>query len=195
MPNIIDQILAPPAGPGAAATPAAAASPIPPAPGLPSQPCSCGFRTFWLDSYDNWHCEACRPPKMAFLRRRTITLDPAGKAEVVSASDEQRLEKFIEVIGSDGCIHLVHRDCLDPRSDYFDITICQKISLGIEAAERDFFSTNAYLSEVLAEKNSIDRLPGPWPQAEINYSELPDENANLPKNKKYSRGKARGRRK
>lgn len=181
------------------AAPQAVPSSAPPASSpAPSSPCSCGFRTFWLDSYGNWTCQACRPPKLAFMARRTITLGSAGEATEITSADEARYDRFIEVVGADGRVHIVHRDCLDPRSDYFDISVVKKISLGVEAAEREFFQTNKYLSELMSQDGKFpDRLPGPWPrnEAKENFSLQPDENANLPKKNKNSRGGARGGRK
>lgn len=206
MPSILDELRASngtatatgighPAGPPpqAATTPPQGIAP-PPHPAQPSAPCSCGFATFWLDPYQNWHCEACQPPRFAFQvhRRLTISRTADGRTEIseISERDEKRYEKFIEIRGADGSMHFVNRECLDPRSENFDHYICKRIFLGAEAAEKEILETHEYLSSVLAREGQIDRLPGPWPEhgvgTEEYFSSLPDENKNLPsgKNKK-----------
>lgn len=189
------------ASPVAATTMPLAAAPQPPAtapapespniPQAPPRPCSCGFRTFWLDPYGVLSCHACRPPKFAFQVKQTFTVEGEENNfswSTFSAYQEKLISELEELQTPCGRKIIAHSGWDDPRSEYFNQRVCAYMELGVAEADRIFAETSDYLVGVLRDTGSIDRLPGPWPKNAAGYS-LAAEQEEKPKRKPSARSR------
>lgn len=182
-----------------APTPTAAPQPSAPAassitpghPASPPRPCSCGFRTFWLDPYGVLSCQVCRPPKFQFQVKHVYTVEGEENNyswSAFSEAQEKIISELVELRTPCGRNVITRAGWNDIRSDNYNQWACLAMEHGVVEADRRLDEHSEYLRKVLHDTGSIDRLPGPWPKNAATGYELAAEEEK-PKRKASARSK------